>query len=118
MKPAVSRTRGGQSCRRLAWPCVLLPILVLTGCGSDRVDVSGPEFMRAFERRKPEEKRLFREDSSGYFYLDCYRMGKTESVSKKICTLRTSTNDLTADQVLLLKQKAVEGEWAKPLLKK
>src|SRR6266568_7215902 len=101
-------------CKRLAWRCLLLPslALVLVGCRSDRVDVSGPEFMRAFQQRKADEKCLFREDSSGYFYLDCYRMGKTESVFRKICTFRTSTNNLTADQVLLLKQKAVEGEWA------
>jgi hypothetical protein len=96
----------------------MLPILVLMGCRSDTVKVSGPEFMTAFEKRRPDKKCLFREDSSGYFYLDCYRMGKTESVFKKIGTLRTSTNNLTADQALLLKQKGVEGEWAKPFLKK
>ncbi len=74
--------------------------------------------MQAFETRKPNEKCLFREDASGFYYLDCYRMGNTESVFKKVVTLRTATNNLTAEQVGLLKEKAVEGEWAKPFMRK
>ena len=96
----------------------MLSLVVIMGCRTDVVEVSGPKFISAFEKRKPNEEYRFREDTSGFYYLDCYRMGKTESVFKKVGSLRTSTNNLTADQVLTLKQKAVPGEWAKPFLKK
>jgi hypothetical protein len=97
----------------------LLPaFLVLMGCRSDGVEATGPDFIKTFEKRKPDEKYVFREDLSGFYYLDCYRMGKTESVFQKIGSLRTSTNNLSIEQVVKLKEKATKGEWAMPFLKK
>lgn len=40
------------------------------------------------------------------------------SVFQKIGSLRTSTNNLSIEQVVKLKEKATKGEWAMPFLKK
>jgi hypothetical protein len=81
------------------------------------MDVSGPDFVSALGKRKPEEKILFREDRSGHYCLDCYRMEKTQSAFKKIGSLRTATNNITADEAALLRRQASEEAWARPFLK-
>lgn len=40
------------------------------------------------------------------------------SQSSKIGSLRISTNNLSIEQVVKLKEKATKGEWAMPFLKK
>jgi len=80
-------------------------------------DVSGAEFARKVEQRKPGEKCvLSQDDRAGYYYADWYLMPPTQSVFKLEKRLRVSTKELTSERFEALKKKLAEQDenWPYP----
>ena len=92
----------------------LLCLLMFTGCRSDAVEVNGPQFMKTFDERKPGDKCVFREDSGGFYHLELYRMGKTESLFRKAGTIKTRKEYLAQEQAARLKRQSAEDATANP----
>ena len=86
-----------------------------SGCVTKTIDISGTEFVRKVEQRKPGEKFVLRRnDRAGYFYADWLVMPPTQSVFKLEKTFRTSTNELSPEHFEALKKKIAEQDAKSP----
>jgi len=95
--------------------CLTLSVVLLCGCNQEMKDVTGRDFVKILKARKSGQSIVFRNGTDGYYYLELYQLPPTQSIFKKIGTIRTTKANLSIDELTFVEKNAKEDSWVKPL---